>query len=517
MQAKPLQTRPAKILAHNLQQSTKLYSFTNIRFAEPPIGKHRFQPPVAASTVNRSLNDGSHGFTCPQVLPDWSIEQAANATHTSPEAVRKALGDAAGQSEDCLFLDVIVPKTLFEGESKAPVMVWITGGGYVAGSKSGMGYDASGLLAQSQQEGGEGVVYVTINYRVGLFGWLNAGDDEDIFPNVALQDQRLAFDWVQKNIHLFGGDAQKVTAIGHSAGGGSIMMHLVGEGGKAKAPFHRGIAQSPGILPILEPSTSWQQTLDAASRLAGKKISNGAELRALDSETLIKVNRQVVAKATFATYGYGPSADGGYLPEMPGVLLLEGRFDAAPKMMLSHTTHEGLAYVAPDVVSAPQVKSHLQSVIPGIPSDQLDYITSELYPPAPQQHLYKTEFERAVVMISEVFFTCNTRFMATAYGNQTYNYRFQVPDGSHGQDLRYTFYSGLGNTAQAELAKKMQLYLTSFAQFASPNHASWLPEWPVYGEEAAIVTFGGGQDVGIDVDDAKNKRCAYWQSRKWIP
>ncbi|PHH69520.1 hypothetical protein CDD82_7704 [Ophiocordyceps australis] len=270
------------------------------------------------------------------------------------------------------------------------------------------------------------------------------------------------------------------------------------------------------MLPILDPAVPWHQTLDAASRLAGRRISNGAELRALDSETLINANREVIAKAKPGTFAYGPSPDGGYLPDMPGVLLREGRFDAAPKMMLGYNLNEGDFFVPAEVVSAEEVKSFLQNAIPGIPSDQLDYITGTLYPHAPQHGLYQTERERAAHIISEVYFTCNTRFMGTAYGNQTYNYRFQVGEAEHGQDVVYTFYTGLDYSAPAQLAKKMQLYLTKFAQFGSPNHASSLPEWPVYGKGANIVTFGGQQDVGVDVDAAKNHRCAYWQSRKWM-
>lgn len=97
---------------------------------------------------------------------------------------------------------------------------------YVAGSKVSSG-DPAGLITRSQANNGEGVVYVAINYRLGAFGWLSGSTlQENGTANAGLHDQRMALEWVQKNIHLFGGDPSRVTVLGQSAGAGSIMHQI---------------------------------------------------------------------------------------------------------------------------------------------------------------------------------------------------------------------------------------------------------------------------------------------------
>jgi carboxylesterase type B len=151
---------------------------------------------------------------------------------------------ASGESEDCLFLDVVVPKGIFNSNKQHPVLVWIYGGGYTAGSKSGSGNPA-GLLERSQADNSSGVIYVAMNYRLGAMGWLSGPTfQENATANAGLYDQRFALDWVQQNIHLFGGklmrpcfieiplsdletgDPTNVTVLGESAGAGSIMHQI---------------------------------------------------------------------------------------------------------------------------------------------------------------------------------------------------------------------------------------------------------------------------------------------------
>lgn len=136
--------------------------------------------------MNRTINDGQQGAVCAQGTPYWealasSFLGGANTTtlpfvNAGIEAVKKNLtisglsAPAPLTSEDCLFLDVIVPKSIYDtcGESSAPVVVWIYGGGYVAGSKTGSGSPAT-LISRAQENGDEGVIYVALNYRLGLF------------------------------------------------------------------------------------------------------------------------------------------------------------------------------------------------------------------------------------------------------------------------------------------------------------------------------------------------------------
>lgn len=134
-------------------------------------------------------------------------------------------------SEDCLFLDVIVPQEIFDQRDQgygAPVLVWIYGGGYTAGSKGGSGNPAGLLQASGMNAQSGRVIYVAMNYRLGATGWLSGPTFQANggAANAGLYDQRFALEWVQKYIHLFGGDKNRVTVFGESAGGGSIMHQI---------------------------------------------------------------------------------------------------------------------------------------------------------------------------------------------------------------------------------------------------------------------------------------------------
>jgi len=153
------------------------------------------------------------------------------------------------ESEDCLFLDVFVPEDVLSKAGQgfgAPVLVWIYGGGYTGGNKNN---NPAGLLAASGNSSNGDVIYVAMNYRLGALGF-QAGPSfnaEGGVSNVGLYDQRFALQWVQQYIHLFGGDKNRVTVFGESAGGGSIMHQITAYGGaNGSAPFQQAIPQSPG-------------------------------------------------------------------------------------------------------------------------------------------------------------------------------------------------------------------------------------------------------------------------------
>ncbi|KAI9037166.1 uncharacterized protein KD926_000814 [Aspergillus affinis] len=115
----------------------------------------------------------------------------------------------SGGVEDCLFLDVMAPRKVFQralaNGTLAPVLVWIHGGGFTAGSKTSIG-SALGLINRSQMNGSDGVIYVALNYRLGAFGFMSgpAFEEQGSLPNAGLHDQRLALEWIQQHIHKFG-------------------------------------------------------------------------------------------------------------------------------------------------------------------------------------------------------------------------------------------------------------------------------------------------------------------------
>jgi carboxylesterase type B len=302
----------------------------------------------------------------------------------------------------------------------------IYGGGYTEGEKGGAGlYNPAGLIKASKAEGGDGIVYVAMNYRLGAFGWL-AGPSlqADGVANAGLYDQRLALDWVQQNIHLFGGDKTKVTIMGESAGGGSIMHQITAFGGlNGPAPFARAIPQSPGFRAI---PSSFEQEETLQAFLGLLNVSTIEEARQLPSAALIQANAGQVASSTYGTFTYGPVMDGLFAPALPGKLLSQGSFHKDVKVLVGHNSDEGLlftnpAFANPAFTNDTLFGQFIQQMFPSILVTIFNYITTTLYPQVfDGSYPYKTQFERALLATAEAFFTCNTYYLDRAFGNATY-------------------------------------------------------------------------------------------------
>nr|QIK02096.1 carboxylesterase 2 [Holotrichia parallela] len=200
----------------NDRKGGKFYSFLSVPYARKPVGNLRFMIPAWAEKWEGLLDAVSDLPMCLQ-----------------HDLERNIIGQ-----EDCLYLNVHTAE--LEAKDLKPVMVYIHGGGFAEGSGQDDLYGAEFLLP-------EGVVLVTINYRLGLFGFLNFENPEvGAFGNMGLKDQNMALRWVQRNIEKFGGNPKSVTIFGQSAGGASVHMHLLSP--MSKGLFHRAIAQSGSAL-----------------------------------------------------------------------------------------------------------------------------------------------------------------------------------------------------------------------------------------------------------------------------
>ena len=197
-------------------------SFLGIPYAEPPVGELRWKDPIDYST--------------PYALPGW------DATAYGAVCPQQSGGSSSAVTgeEDCLFLNIFTPASAApDGEPRA-VMFWVHGGAYMAGS---------GRLDDAQYGSGElemaaeGVVHVSINYRLGTFGFLSLDDGHAESNNAGLLDQLSALRWVQRHIRSFGGDPSRVFLYGHSAGGESVMA--LQRMPQAKGLFHAAAALSP--------------------------------------------------------------------------------------------------------------------------------------------------------------------------------------------------------------------------------------------------------------------------------
>ncbi|KAL4240611.1 Cocaine esterase [Mactra antiquata] len=181
------------------------HKYLGIPFAQPPLGDLRFRRPEPIQRMESPFYATNFGMTCIQFAPGLNFSQ----------------------SEDCLYLNVYVPGRPADSSSGHAVGVWVHGGGFSAGSARE--YDGMFMSVYGN------VIIVTINYRLGIFGSLSTGDD-DAPGNIAFWDQHLAFKWVKDNIGQFGGDKDRVTIFGESAGAMSVTI-------QGLAPLNRGLFQ----------------------------------------------------------------------------------------------------------------------------------------------------------------------------------------------------------------------------------------------------------------------------------
>lgn len=423
---------------------------------------------------------------------------------------------AENENEDCLFLDVVVPQYVYDKKDKkgpSPVIVWFHGGGYTLGSKYAAG-NPTGLLDQSLDTQAKGQVWVGINYRLGAMGWLNGPDfaAQGGTPNAGLYDQQMALQWVQHNIHLFGGDPKQVTVMGESAGGGSILHHITAYGGskaELNSLFQQAIVQSPAFIPTGLKSTT---NTAFANFLFFANVSNLAQARQLDTLTLQKANKLTQSLAFYGTFSFGPAPDGTFVPDLPGKLLLQGKHNKNLKIIAAHNTNEAGRYTPSTATTSDDFTTLIKLYFPAISTTNLNYLTNTLFPAIYDgSQPYTTPFERLKLAIADFTFTCSTRWLAAAYDYKTHNYIFSVSPGNHTQDVPYTFYNGpIAIVKNDTLAVVMQRYLTGFVNNGSPNRRG-LDHWVETGIKGRVLNFNQTSvDTRLDAQTV-NERCAWWQ------
>jgi len=303
------------------------FVFKGIPYATPPVGDLRWNPPKPAAAWTGVRSATKFGPACMQ--PESRVTGISRAE----------------MSEDCLYLNVWTPAV--SPAQAAPVMVWIHGGSFMSGAGSQPTYDGTRLAMR-------GVVVVTINYRMGVFGYmahpeLTAESANHTSGNYALLDQIAALRWVRDNIAAFGGDARNVTVFGESAGASSIAYLMVSP--LAKGLFDKAILESPGLLFAPEPELKRDYrgitNMEAVGLAVGPHV---AELRAMSADALMEQSFEA-SKKLFGPGGGGrtrmraatplddphavhlawtPFADGYIVPDQLARLYAEGRFMHIP-------------------------------------------------------------------------------------------------------------------------------------------------------------------------------------------
>jgi carboxylesterase type B len=437
-------------------------------------------------------------------------------------------------SEDCLFLDVVVPMAVYDAayarhkwagigkprdvSSKGvPVVVWLYGGGFVAGDKIS-GSDPAGLLARSQEDGNGPFIFVSINYRLGLFGWL-AGSDE-IDTNVGLLDQRLALRWVQENIQLFGGDPNRVTLMGESAGASSILYHITAYGGAdGKPDFQQASLSSIATNQPLfqaQQEENLQLVFKTASALTNSSITTISQLRSLSLPVLYYTNALIVENSLYGLFTYGPVIDGSLIPDLPSKLLSQGRFHHNIPLLISRNSDEGLLFTSPFITNQTSYTAYIQQLLPTASPSAIDFITNTLYPPTFNTSLYTAQYARTALTIADFEFNCNDVFLASAQPELTHVLLFAVQPGLHGDSQPYIFFNGdttsldAGYPVNATLAGMFQDLLAGFIVKGDPGFG-------VYGGEEGVLVMSAEEWGVVDGDGEANERCAFWGAGTYAP
>eukprot|EP00486_Rosalina_sp_Unknown_P001155 CAMPEP_0201564584 /NCGR_PEP_ID=MMETSP0190_2-20130828/3014_1 /ASSEMBLY_ACC=CAM_ASM_000263 /TAXON_ID=37353 /ORGANISM="Rosalina sp." /LENGTH=636 /DNA_ID=CAMNT_0047980963 /DNA_START=29 /DNA_END=1939 /DNA_ORIENTATION=- len=257
-----------------------LYKFMNIPFAEPPIDELRFMPP---QPYNSTWNDNTWDGQAYGQMYFGGYAPACIQEYYGSDNATKLFGPYV-VTEDCLYLNVFTPNTPPSGNSSYAVMVWIYGGSFVSGwSTGGFVYDPTETIDYI-----EDVIIVSINYRVGLLGgFYDNMYDTGIEGNQGFMDQKMAIEWVYENIEYFGGDPERMTIYGESAGAHSVALHLLYN----NELLQGGIMESPPIgLPLRTPTT-WYDVPQQLSMLIGcyenDTMSNDTDMAMMNSSEIL--------------------------------------------------------------------------------------------------------------------------------------------------------------------------------------------------------------------------------------
>jgi len=272
--------------------SGSVIAWLGVPYAQPPIGPLRFQAPHAMEPWTGIRDATKYAPAAPQLTMDSPVA----------EPIIKTIGT----SEDCLYLNIWSPAA---DDKRRPVMVWIHGGAFMVGT--GATYDGTQFAEMGD------IVVVTINYRLGPFGFLGFGalwDDPRFATNVGLRDQIAALAWVRDHIEAFGGDPARVTVVGESAGAVSASLHMLGD----TAPFRGAILQS-GSCSLAASRTRALGYAQLYADAFGVTRQTAGDLLALPTERFVEVHKQVMF-ANLGTVTTRPFLDGDLLPSTPSEL-----------------------------------------------------------------------------------------------------------------------------------------------------------------------------------------------------
>ena len=451
--------------------------FKGIRYAAPPVGEYRWRPPQSVVPWEGIFDATEYGSNCAQA--GWP---------------RGSGTIAEGSSEDCLYLNLWIPKETKKG-SNLPVMVWIHGGGFVGGSGSGQLTDGSAFAKQ-------GIILITFNYRLGRLGHfafpaLSIENPEEPKGSYAYMDMIAALKWVNENISTFGGDPNNITIFGESAGG--VAVHSLLSIPSANGLFHKAIIESgggrDGVLtwrPISKENADPYYPVSAETIGINFALKHGidgtdavalAKLRALSVEEIVDGGQESNDQGSVAIYS-GPILDGKMVVETAEVCYENGRQKRVPIIIGSNSAEVSAGFVNANS------KEELKNLFGNLREEM-----NAVYDPNG-----KVELAEMLTMVNtDKVWAEPARFTAKAWastGDSAYVYLFSyVPESiqerllfgaPHGSEIAYVFNNlnarwGIDEISDKdkEVSQIMNTYWVNFAKTGNPN-GEGVPYWPVY-------------------------------------
>ena len=448
--------------------------FRGVPFAEPPVGELRWRAPRPLQTKLASRNATEFAPACMQSMRilEWYRDMAEIFGSTRDEFADLEV------SEDCLYLNVWSPD--LDDDAKLPVMVYVHGGS----NNSGWAYEPDyrgHVLAE------RGVVVVSIAYRLGLFGFLSHPDIEDVaVANFGLWDQVAALEWVQDHIGQFGGDPNRITLFGESAGSQDILALMTSK--QARDKFHGAILQSNagfGIggraSPALEDEQ--QRGVDTAALFGFAGDDAWKQLKTVPADELL-----MAYEKRFPRYYHSPAVDGQLLDRTVWSAINDGQLANIPFIIGSNGDERYSG--TPVDANAGNVRETIES-------------TSHLNSPQTLAAvLNEADYREMIDRISTADgMLCPSQYTAALVNDAWVYYFSRVREGDggaqvrayHGAELPYTFgtHPDWMTTTDVDwdLTEQILSYWTGFAKRGNPNSRG-LPEWPRFkNPDQQVMTF----------------------------
>lgn len=460
-------------------------AFFNIPFAAAPVGALRFAAPEPRPAWTDVRDATMRGPACPQ--------GADPLTKIKPE-----------QDEDCLALNVWTPK--LDPTAKTPVMVFIHGGSFTAGSGNLHLYDGANLSKK-------GVVVVTINYRLGALGFFASPGGPA--GNQGLLDQRAALSWVKTNIAKFGGDPDKVTIFGESAGAISVCLHMVSAG--SKGLFHRAIAQSGTCALVTTPLRNTTSAEDSAEERGARLIK---DLGCTDLACVRgKTPDEILAKATgggigSTELGFTPAIDGTVVPLAPQKVLGTGPASEVP-FIVGANADEGTAFTSTIAINtAAEYEAYVRATNPLLADELL-----KIYPAS----AFATPKAAYNALLGDALFVCPARgaakMLSARVPTHLYHFTHVTTIGAtyglgafHASELWFVFGNYLApltfpSAEEKALGDAIGNYWTSFAKGQEPTATVAWPKYTIADDKHLVLgtTIAAGSALTKERCDALEK------------